>query len=1080
MNSLQWKTAFKSGLFSVQGLPFDKSLGKSNSSKYRTIDREVSLPKDVKSLAASSLTRLLMSYNPSDHTHLNISILNSNNELIPCLLSLQETLTLKGLTSLVNEQLLSINKSENLNSLELATEFNESLLQLSLPAIQCCFSQVKDINQVIEAGYFHFYILNKANRNSIGIKYDNSLFDDITAERLLDNWIYVLEQFQSGSDDNKVSELKTISPENSKTLINDWNETYIAPSKYEGFHQAFEDNVDKFPDRICASDESKTYSYLALENEANIIANNLIEHGIKTGDLISLALPRNVQLLSTIIAVFKSTAAYVPLDPDFPDDRLSYMAEHSRSKVLITTEQHKNRFNFFPGLVITIESILKDTTCNSLRPRLITEKQATAYVIYTSGSTGKPKGVEISQGNLLNLMQSMQKVPGINSDDTLCAVTTLSFDMSVVELFLPIFSGASIVIANKETSLYADKLIALLDKFRVTVLQATPATFRLLVSQEWAPKTKMKIICGGEPFPIDLAKDLQERVDSVWNGYGPTETTVFSTVHHVQEIQSSVLIGSPVDNTSTYILDDKLNPMPIGMPGNLYIGGIGLAKGYLHQENLTRERFITNPFKLNELIYETGDIARYTSKGELECFGRSDGQVKIRGYRIELGEVEACLSECKTITSQVVIAREDEPGNHQLVAYYLTENQEPLNEAELKSQLNITLPKYMVPNRFVHLKSFPMTLNFKIDRKALPIPSHINSVKINHQATTQTEKLLLDIWSNVLNLKNIDIKESFFDIGGNSLLSIRVFSAIKKQLLISLPLDTLFTHPTIEKLALHLDTRNTTTSTEESETTVSKNLVNIQIEGVGLPVFFFHGVGGNVLNYIRLVNSIGSERPTFGLQSSGVDGVSALESSYESMLDSYISEIRSVQPHGPYTLVGGSMGGVTALDIAIRLSNAGEAIDDVIMFDSYGPHLDVTISTKDDIKKDKESFGKRLINLLSYRFKMLKTRLAPPIFSMLNMSVPYSIRYQLIENNNYKLMEMRKPEKFHGNVTLIRAPMQTHGAYSDPSLGWKKTTSNLTTYYVEGNHTNMVESEHSMELFKQILLKDKSKQKVSA
>ena len=1072
MNTLQWKSAFSNNLVPLQGLPFDRPLSSDTTpSSQRFIELEISSLSPSKKNIVSSLFLLLRSYNELNKTNVILSLKNSKNELIPSLLSFDNISTVKDLRDSINDIFDDIENIQSLNDEQLTLSYSEQLDSLSLPASQCTFSHITHNKDLIEKGYLDFYTVNNT---TLAASFDCRFFDKISVQRILDDWLHITKQLHQLSDLTDLKNITTLSPTNKKMLDFDWNRTQSQLDSTTNFNEVFEKHSDQHPNKICASDINQTYTYKDLDTEANIIANALIENGVIKGNLIAIALPRSVQMVSSILGIFKSGAAYIPLDPDFPDDRLAYMAEHSKTKILITNESSKDRFSFFSGKIITIESLTSQLNPNKSRPNLEFSLETTAYVIYTSGSTGKPKGVEISQLNLLNLLHSMKKIPGMNPDDSLCAVTTLSFDMSVVELFLPIYCGASVVIADKETSLYADKLIDLMEMFKTNIIQATPATFRLLISQNWQPTINTKVLCGGEPFPIDLAKSLQERAEAVWNVYGPTETTVFSTAHRVRSIQSSVLIGRPIDNTSIYILDDALKPVQIGMPGNLYIGGMGLAKGYLHQSQLTSERFIQHPNNETERIYDTGDIARYTSNGDIECLGRSDGQIKIRGYRIELGEIESCLSQCNGIQSQVVIPREDEPGNQQLVAYYLTDDKTPLNEKELKAQISEKLPKYMVPTRFIHLLSFPMTLNYKIDRKSLPKPSSVHTVSVSNPPSTPLEHKIHNIWCKVLSLNAIDIKESFFDIGGNSLLSIRIFTDIKKQFSIALPLDTLFTYPSIEKIASHLETLLEDRDLKKESISASSNLVNIQPEGIGLPIFFFHGVGGNVLNYIRLVSSIGSERPTFGLQSSGVDGTSTLESSYTGMIETYIKEIKRIQPNGPYTLVGGSMGGVTALDIAISLSKAGDEIADVIMFDSFGPHFNLPDHQSQRSDEPKAPFFHRLIDFTRYRTKRFLSNALPPVYSLLNIPVPYSIRYQMVENNNYKLMAMRQPEKYNDTVTLIRAPMQSNGPYSDENLGWGLTVAELNIYYVEGNHTNMVESPHSMEIFKAILLnKDK-------
>ncbi len=1078
MNSLQWKAAFNSGALTAQELPFDRPININLEPTYGSIEQPCPLSMSKGSLALLSLSQLLHRYNQAA-TSLHISISNQKGELVPSLVTISDYCTHDALEKKIETALATVNNTDSLTCAQLNELYRDEFEGSSIPVNQCCFSDDTNSTKMKSSGHLHFYINTQNGVRNVGIKYNRNLFNGITIRRMLDDWTHTSNIFLSCSGTEILSNIQTISPNNRDTLLNKWNDSNAFTPDFKSMHQAFERNVDLNPEKVCVSDIDKKYRYIELEHESNHIAWALIHYGIEPGDLVALALPRNVQLVSSILGVFKSIAAYVPLDPDFPDDRLAYMADHSHCKALITTEKLRDRFSFFSGPVITLESILANKGRHNHRPNLASSPNNTAYVIYTSGSTGKPKGVEVLQSGVLNLLQSMQKFPGAEPDDVFCALTTLSFDISVIEILLPLYSGASVVIVEKETSLFADKFVALLDKFSVTFLQATPATFRLLISHGWLPSTKMKVLCGGEPFPVDLAKSLLARADSVWNVYGPTETTVWSTVHQVETTEPPIFIGRPIDNTSIYILGSNLQLVPIGMPGNLYIGGAGLAKGYLNQRELTEERFINNPFKPCEQIYDAGDIAKYTEDGLIECLGRSDGQVKIRGYRIELGEIESSLSKHTGIESQVVIAREDEPGNQQLVAYYQTKDQLPLSEHALKLHLSSALPKYMIPNRLVHLLEFPMTLNYKIDRKALPKPGDPITNTVTNLPITESEHLLFGIWTDTLCIKSIDTHANFFDIGGNSLLSIRIFTAIKKHFNLNLPLDTLFNYSNINALANHLDELRNSGSRISEEKHSPENLVTINAHGKGKPVFFFHGVGGNVLNYIRLVKSIGSDRPAYGLQSSGVDGVSSLESCYENMLTSYLENIKSIQKHGPYTLVGGSMGGVTALDIANKMTEEGHSVDSVVMFDSFGPHLDIT--NHDFPETPQNSLLTRIKDFTQYKLKMLTSRIAPPIYSALNLQLPYKIRYQLIENNNYKLMAMRNPVNYTGPVTLIRAPMQNAGPYSDPNLGWGKTiTGELNIHLVKGDHHNIVESETSMSLFSDLLSENPQGNKLTA
>lgn len=1059
MQQHQWKEALESGALKGLELPFDKPLSAHTQYELTHLEHSIQINglENKPDISLTALRLLLSAYSSSEGLLLSIKMLD--NDTKPFIISN----SLGTLESNLTDSLGLLNECQDekhLGSEHFKREFSAELSQLDIPIDQCCYhyqsSNIEPINS-----YLYCYHTNQ----SLGLYFDSNLFQPETAKRILEAWAHIAQQLIQIDITSDITSIDVISPNENETLIKAWNNTGVSLPDFQSVNQAFESVVDSHPDKTAVSDPHISYTYLELENEANHIANCLIDLGAKPQDIIGVALPRNVHLLSTTVGIFKSSAAYLPLDPDFPDDRLEYMAEHSQSKVLITSEELKPRFSYFKGDVITIESLLTKEPKNTQRPNKIHTHDHTAYVIYTSGSTGLPKGVEISNGNVINLLASMAKQPGMTENDTLCAITTLSFDISVIELFLPLYVGGHVVIIGKDISLFPDKLISVLEQFSVSILQATPATFRLLESVNWSPKHKIKILCGGEPFPKDLAKSLLSKVDAVWNVYGPTETTVWSTIFQITDENKPILIGKPIDNTTIYIFDDNMQLAPIGISGNLYIGGLGLAKGYLHREDLTSERFITHPIT-NERIYDTGDVAKYTVNGEIECLGRNDGQVKIRGYRIELGEIEEQISKIPDVKSQVVIVREDTPGNQRLVAYYLTESGNEIKFSEFKEALSRALPSYMVPALYVHMEKFPMTLNYKIDRKALPEPDIKLLSDSFNKPTTETQKIIHNMWSGLLGLSEIDTKENYFDIGGNSLLSVQLFSKIKAKFDLNLPLDTLFHYGNIQALSKRID--DLIENSDLLSENTYPNLIPIQPQGVGHPIFFFHGVGGNVLNYQRLIQALNGNRPAYGFQSSGVDGHTPLTETYEDMLNAYLEQLKAIQSHGPYTLVGGSMGGTTALDIANLLKASGEDVEMVIMFDTFGPDFD---ADKFGQAQTNVSLFQRIKNALILRKLFAEIKFHKLLNKVFNIDLPHHVRYQIIENNNYKLLGMRKTNPYKGDITLIRAPQQKMGIYADPKLGWGKSIKGeIHTYYVEGDHHNIVESQETLRIFKEQLL----------
>jgi amino acid adenylation domain-containing protein len=436
-------------------------------------------------------------------------------------------------------------------------------------------------------------------------------------------------------------------------------------------------------------------------------------------------------------------------------------------------------------------------------PELDRDPDRLAYVIYTSGSTGVPKGVEIPHGALVNHLLSMRDEPGLDEDDVLVAVTTLSFDIAGLELYLPLISGARLVIASEDTALDPHLLSRLLDRSEATVMQATPATWSMLVETGWPGRPEMKALCGGEALPPALAEQLLDRRLELWNMYGPTETTIWSAVVRVHRAET-ISIGRPIANTTFYVLDEHRQPVPVGVPGELYIGGQGVARGYRDRQELTAERFVRDRFSREpgRRLYRTGDLVRWCEDGTLEYLGRMDFQVKLRGFRIELGEVESVLMAQPGVSAAVATVREDVPGDRRLVAYFVGHDVAP--EADLRSALRTKLPPYMLPSALVELESLPMTDNRKIDRAALPPPDGARPTLAQEYAPPQTpvEESLVALWQELLGLEQIGIDDDFFDLGGHSLLAMKMLARVCDEFGVDIPLITAFEASTPRELAV--------------------------------------------------------------------------------------------------------------------------------------------------------------------------------------------------------------------------------------------------------------------------------------
>jgi amino acid adenylation domain-containing protein len=556
-------------------------------------------------------------------------------------------------------------------------------------------------------------------------------------------------------------------------------------------------------------------SYAELERAAASIAQRLVDAPSSAEGLVGICLPRSTNMVAAVLAVLRCGAAYVPLDPAFPRERLRYMVEHSGLDRIITTSSLRSLFDHSDVHFIDLDQ----AHAGALPPPSPTpvSPEATAYVIYTSGSTGKPKGVAVPRGAVANFLLSMLRRPEIQASDTLCAVTTLSFDIAVLELLAPLCAGGTVVIATEEEARDPRLLIDLLREHHASMMQATPITWHMLLSAGWTGNPSLRALCGGEALNPALAQTLTSRVGELWNMYGPTETTVWSTCQRISDPHAAISVGTPIHNTTVYVVDDFLRPVPRGVEGRLFIGGAGVALGYLHDEGLTAKRFVADPFRGAGRMYDTGDRARLDADGALYVVGRSDFQVKLRGFRIELGEVEAHLSTLAGIEQVVCVVRKDNPENPELVAYYTcnTGQTEP-TIAALRSHCGMALPSHMVPSRFRRLDAIPRTPNGKVDRAALPSPvveqSPGDSGPAPAIARNDLERVLTEIWCSVLALPSAGINDSFFDLGGTSLAAFSVVQRIAQQLGAEISVLKIFEHPTIATLAQFLKGREADSS----------------------------------------------------------------------------------------------------------------------------------------------------------------------------------------------------------------------------------------------------------------------------
>jgi amino acid adenylation domain-containing protein len=899
-----------------------------------------------------------------------------------------------------------------------------------------------------------------------GLLYRTDLFRPETGKRLVERYIKLLSAI-AGSPRQTIARLRgaCVGPD------------APAPSvavAADSVPAAIAAQAARTPDRIAVEWEGgPPWSYAELMQWTDAIANDLLKRGVTHGELVGVCVPRRPEMIAAVLGVMRAGAAYVALDPAFPAERLRYMAEHSGVRHVLTwtaadTPEVLRGFD-----LVELDGFDPASVQSAPLPNVAGDDLA--YVLYTSGSTGKPKGVRILQRNLVNFLESMHEAPGLTENDALCAVTTLCFDIAVLELYLPLLVGARVVMATEREQLEPALFWPLIHEHGVTVLQTTPTLLRLLVNNgNIAHFRNIKLLVGGEALPRDLADAVLPRCRELWNMYGPTETTVWSTIQHMTVATGgAVPLGKPIANTTIHVLDDARNPVAEGETGEIWIGGAGVADGYLHDPGKTAERFLPDPAANDgSRMYRTGDLG-HLKKGVLYFDGRADDQIKLRGFRIEPGDIEAAALAESGVKEAVAVARDIAADDKRLLLYVAAQADATLVD-RLRKRLRTELPAYMVPQHIERLDVLPHTPNGKIDRKALPLPSSLVASEPVAGAPPlgALEQALIAIWRELLRVQDVDVNDDFFDLGGDSLLAVRVFERTQKLTGVNLPLASLLTAPTIARQATALRAAGAkepaVASTAATAPAARRNpwapLVSIQPKGTRPPLFFVHAIGGNVLNYVRLAKGFDADQPIYGLQAVGLDGLEPPLESVPEMAARYVEEIRKVQPHGPYFLAGGSMGGAIAYEIAQQLSADGEPIGMLGLFDTYGP-----------ANRRLETAGHRRITLArvwrSLRNRLLRVtdRMRVRHARKHHQALSYDLRHREIQRVHGRAYLAYVPAPSTASITLFRASNQPAGVV-DRTLGWSDSAiGGIEVIDIPGHHDDLVEQPELLTRLQEVL-----------
>lgn len=635
------------------------------------------------------------------------------------------------------------------------------------------------------------------------VEYNDYLFKAATVVRMFQSLQMLLADAVT-QPDCPISKLQIVAKAELHRLVYEMNQTHLHFPREKCVHQLFEEQVEQVPAAVAVRHETTALTYLELNRRANALARHLQARGVGPGVRVGILMKRSLQIVETLLAVLKAGGTYVPMHTSFPAARVEFILKDADVRVLLTNVVVELPAELKVQIVHLNEDQAPAKNDGSNLQADITPYDL-AYIIYTSGSTGHPKGVMVHHAALVNFLWSMRLRPGMNAGDVLLAVTSISFDIAALELFLPLIAGATVVIASEEMITTPTLVGQAISDNHVNIIQATPATWQLLLETGWTGDLGLKALCGGEALTRVLADQLLDRVGSLWNMYGPTETTIWSAVNPIRKRDTPITIGQPIGNTQLYILDQQLQPVPVGVVGELHIGGEGLSRGYLKHEQLTSEKFIPDCFSAQPgaRLYKTGDYARYLPDHSIEMLGRMDDQVKVNGHRIELGEIAAVLMLHPSIHQAIAIAQTERSGEKRLVAYFVPGQGQSPDAGALQDFLRQKLPAYMIPAVFIPLNGLPLTPNGKIDRKSLPAPEDTRQLSGYVAPRNTTEQILTSIWQDVLDLEQVGIHDNFFDLGGASIQSIQV--AAKANISgLRISIEHIFEYQTIAGLAAYL------------------------------------------------------------------------------------------------------------------------------------------------------------------------------------------------------------------------------------------------------------------------------------
>ncbi|WP_414568346.1 amino acid adenylation domain-containing protein [Nostoc sp. CCY 9925] len=917
------------------------------------------------------------------------------------------------------------------------------------------------------------------------LEYNTDIFDATTISQFIKNYQTLLENIVANPEQH-INDLSLLTPVEEEQLLFKFNQS-SAEYKNLSLDQLFEQQVELTPDSIALVHQSEQLTYRQINYQANQLANYLQKQGVTKETLVAICLERSIDMVVGILGILKAGGAYIPLDPSYPVERLNFMLSDSQASILISHQEILEKQSLSSPKIVCLD-IHQDEIAQQSPENLIniSKPEHLAYIIYTSGSTGMPKGVLGTHRGTVNGLHWLWKTYPFTPKEVCCQKTAISFVDSVWEIFAPLLQGIPTVIISNATLLDTQLFIEALAHHKVSRIILVPSLLRLLLDNYHYLTQKLsqlKIwITSGEALSVKLAKNFQELMPfaKLINLYGSSEVSANATYYDTSLLEdkvNTIPIGRPIQNTQVYVLNHNLQPTPIGVFGELYIGGDGLAKGYLHRPELTQEKFIDNPFIPTTKLYKTGDLVRYLNDGNLEYLGRHDEQVKIRGFRVELGEIAAAILQHPDVQESIVVVVNDAEENQRLIAYIVAQKQEVATE--LLPYLQQKLPSYMLPSAFVVLDALPLTPNGKVDKRSLRtdevIP--ISTTKTFIAARNFTELSLVKLWENLLNTSPIGVADNFFNLGGHSFLAVRLMAQIQDRFGHNLSLSTLFENPTIEKLAVIVS--------QPFRESSNSPVVAINSSDSKIPFFCVHGAGGGINHYINLSRRLGEDYPFHALEHNP-DAEEPEIISVEETANYYLQEIRKIQPNGPYLLGGHCYGGILAFEMAQQLQRQGERVDLLVVIDAILSETRIESTKDDDAKfllRMAESIKTDSNIDFSVSFEELRDLSLNKQLDLINQKANFIftdteikdfIRYYKLFKAHVQAMRDYVPVIYPHSMTLFRAKEEIIHDFespefhtNDPLLGWGKFSSQpIKLIEVPGDHFSIFVEPHIQELAK--------------